>query len=80
MLPLAWLAHRRLRLAANPIPVPADKATIRTLLLLGGSLSSPRLGPSREADEAGWPAEMSLWEDGLGEVGEEESPMSATWT
>ncbi len=47
-----------LQLSANPIPVPADKSTIKTLLALGGSLQLASAA-GREAEyeqtEAEWP-------------------------
>ncbi len=47
-----------LQLSANPIPVPADKSTVKSLLVLGGNLALAS-GAGREAEyempEAEWP-------------------------
>ena len=47
-----------LQLSTNPIPVPADKSTVKTLLALGGNLQlAPALGREAEYEqpEAEWP-------------------------
>jgi hypothetical protein len=52
----------------NPIPVPADKSTVKTLLALGGNLQLASAG-GREAEyeqpEAEWPEAFAELESEL---------------
>jgi hypothetical protein len=50
-----------LGLSADTIPVPADKRTVRTLLVLGGSLAAAGAGREAESEwpEAEWPEAFS---------------------
>ncbi len=70
-------------LTTNPIPVPADKSTVRTLLALGGSMRLTRTvgGATREA-ESEWPeAETSEaeWPEAEAEWPEAEALDEASW-
>jgi hypothetical protein len=57
-----------LQLSVNPIPVPADKSTVKTLLALGGNLQLASAG-GREAEyeqpEAEWPEAFAELESEL---------------
>ena len=46
---------RRVQLSSNPIVVPADKSTVRTVLVIAGTLSRVRsIGIQREDEAAAW--------------------------
>jgi hypothetical protein len=60
-----------LGLAANPIQVPADKSTIKTLLALGGTLQLAQAGARREAEYESFDGE---WPEAFEELQSELAP------
>ena len=64
------IARRQLQISQNPVIVPADKSTVRTLLVIAGSLRHVGTGAARREDESVWAQTELQPETASGETAE----------